>query len=106
PARHIQRPNQACQQRARPTAFIAAPAAIYRLAERNCDRTQRQRLSLDLDRLTDARMSEELVGNATDGLRLDIADGTRPFGRIVAYMTNETVKRRADLHGTMVGDLI
>ena len=51
-------------------------------------------------------MGQELVGDAADRLRLDIADGARPFGRIAAYMTNEAVKRRADLHGMMVGYLV
>src|SRR5208282_4350547 len=51
-------------------------------------------------------MGQEFVGDAADRLRLDIADGARPFGRIAAHMANEVVKRRADLHGMVLDDLV
>ena len=50
-------------------AFEAAPAVVDRLAEAHRDRAERQRLAVDLDRLADVRVVEELVGDAADRRR-------------------------------------
>ena len=81
-ARHVERAEQAGNQRARPAALVAAPAIVDGLAERDGDRPERQRDAFDLDRLADMGMGKELVGDAADAGSRHVADRRRPFRRI------------------------
>ena len=105
PARHFERADQAGQQRARPAAFVAAPAVVHGLAERDRDRPQRQGLALDLDRLADAGVVEELVGDAADGPRLDVADRHPPIpANRPARDRRGASNAGPGRHGAMAGD--
>ena len=84
---------------ARPAALEAAPAVVDGLAERDGDRPERQRLAVDLDRLADARLGEELVGDAANRRRRHVADRRRPFRRVAAPCA-----RRAWLNAVFAGE--
>src|SRR5215472_5492396 len=75
--------DQAGQQRARPTAFVAAPAIVDGLAEYNRHRSVGQGDFLNLDCFADSGMSNELVGDPSYSCRWDLTDWCRPFRRIL-----------------------
>ena len=95
-ARHVERADQAGNERARPAALVAAPAVIDGLAEGDGDRPERQRHAFDLDRLADTGMREEFVGDAADAGGRHIADRRRPFRRIGLHMGDQMREGGAD----------
>ena len=95
-ARHVERADQAGNQRARPAALVAAPAVVDRLAEGDGDRPERQRHAFDLDGLADTGVRQELVGDAADGGGRHVADLRRPFRRIALHVVDQMREGRTD----------
>ncbi len=89
PARHFEAADECRQQRARPDAFVAAPAVVDRLAEAHRDRAVRHADAVDLDRLADVRVVDELVGDPADRCGGNVADRFRPFRRIRRHVGDE-----------------
>src|SRR6516164_10352899 len=73
-ARNFERADQAGQQRARPTAFVTAPAIVDGLAEHNRHRSVGQGDFFNLDCFTHPGMGNELIGDPSYGCRFNLTD--------------------------------
>ena len=94
PARHLEAADQRGEHRPRPHALEAAPAVVHRLAEAHGHRPVRHAHTLDVDRLADVRVVEELARDPPHRRRRHVADARRPFRRVRSHVRDELRERR------------
>ena len=93
----FQRADQGRKHRAGPAAFVGTPAVVHRLAQGHGDRPQRKRLAVDHDGFADARGVEIFVGDAAYRRGLHVADGFRPFRRVLGDVLGQHLVSRPTL---------